>query len=59
MGHWAFVYAADANILGQIIYTIKKNTEAVLVASRQTDLQVNVKKTKYMIMWLAECRTKS
>jgi len=44
------LYANDINILGRSIHTIKKNTEALVVASKETGLQVNAKKTKYMVM---------
>jgi hypothetical protein len=32
------------------IYTIKENTEFLLEASRDAGLEINVEKTKYMIM---------
>ena len=31
-------------------HTIKKNTEALVVASKETGLEVNANKTKYMVM---------
>jgi hypothetical protein len=46
----AFVYADDVNILGRSIHTIKKNTEAFIVASKETGLEVNADETKYMVM---------
>jgi hypothetical protein len=48
--HQLLVYADDANILGAIVHTIKKNTEASIVASKETGLEVNAEKTKYMVM---------
>jgi len=36
--------------LGRSIHTIKKNTEALIVASNETEIKVNVDKTKYMVM---------
>jgi len=36
--------------LGRSIHTIKKNTDALVVASKETGLQVNAEKTKYMVM---------
>ena len=42
------VYADDVNILGGSIHTIK-NTEALVVASKETGLEVNADKTKQMI----------
>jgi hypothetical protein len=44
------VYADDVNILGRSVHTIEKNTEALVVASKENGLQVNVDKTKYMVM---------
>ena len=32
------------------IRTIKKNTEALVIASEETGLEVNADKTKYMVM---------
>ena len=32
------------------VHTIKKNTEALVVASKETGLEVNVDKTEYMVM---------
>jgi len=37
-------------MLGGSEHTVKKNREALVVASMDTGLEVNVKKTKYMIM---------
>ena len=33
------------NILGRSVYTIKKNTEALLDSSKETGLEVNAEKT--------------
>jgi hypothetical protein len=33
------------------IHTIKKNTEAFVVASQKTGLDINADKTKYMVMF--------
>ena len=44
------VYADDVNILDGGIHTLKKNTEAIVVASKEIGLEVNADKTKYMVM---------
>jgi sorting nexin-29 len=44
------VYADDVNTLGGSICTIKKNTEALIVTSKEIGLDVNIEKTKYMVM---------
>ena len=43
-------HANDANILGRSVHTIKKNTEALVIASKEIGLEVNGDKTKYMVM---------
>ena len=42
-------YAADINVLCRSIHTIQKNTEALVDAGKNTGLEVNADKTKYMI----------
>ena len=41
---------ADDNILGGSVHTIRKNTEALLVCSKEIGLEVNADKTKYIFM---------
>ena len=48
--HQLLVYAYDVNMLDGSIHTIKKNTESLVVASKETGLEVNADKTKYRIM---------
>jgi hypothetical protein len=44
------VFAADVNILGGSIHTIRKNTEALVMATKETGFEANAEKTKYMVM---------
>ena len=48
--HQFLVYAYGINILGGSVYTIKKHTEALIAASKETGLEVNADKTNCMIM---------
>jgi len=50
--HQLVVYADDVNILGRSVHTgtVKKKTQALVVASKETGLEVNADKTKYMVM---------
>jgi len=48
--HQLLVYADDVNIMGGSEHTIKENAEALIVANKETGLEVNADKTKYMIM---------
>jgi hypothetical protein len=48
--HQLLVYSDDVNILGGSVHAKKKNTEASEVASTEIGLEVNVEKTKYMVM---------
>jgi hypothetical protein len=47
--HQLLVYADNVNILEESMQTIKKNTEAVVVASKEIGLEVNADKTNYMV----------
>jgi len=47
---WLLVYADDVNMLGGNVHTVKKNAEPLVVASKETGLEVNADKTKYMVM---------
>ena len=48
--HQLLAYADDVSILGGSIHTVKENAEAVVVATKETGLEVNTDKTKYMVM---------
>jgi hypothetical protein len=42
--------ADDVNILGGSVHTMKKNTEALVVSSKEIRSEVNSDKTKYMVI---------
>ena len=46
--HQLLAYADDVNILGGSIHTVKENTEALVVATKEIGLEVNADKTKYI-----------
>ena len=48
--HSLLVYADYVYFLGGNAHTIKKNAEALLVASKEIGLEVNADKTKYLVM---------
>jgi len=48
--HQLLVYADDVNIMGGGVRTLQENTEASLVGSKQTGLEVNADKTLNMVM---------
>jgi hypothetical protein len=48
--HQFLPYANYVNILDGSTHAVKKNREALVVASKETGLEVNAEKTKYMVM---------
>jgi len=48
--HQLLVYADDVNIMGKRVETIKKSTEALVLAIKVTVLKVNADKSKYIVM---------
>jgi hypothetical protein len=48
--HQFLVYADVVNAVGGRVHTIKKNMEALLVASKETGLQIHVDMTLFMVM---------
>jgi hypothetical protein len=48
--HQFLVYVYDVNILVRSIHTVRKNTEASLITSKEIGFQVNAEKTEYVIM---------
>jgi late competence protein required for DNA uptake (superfamily II DNA/RNA helicase) len=48
--HQLLAFTDDVNLLGDNIDTIKKNTEALTDASKDVGLEINVEKTKYMLL---------
>jgi len=54
------VYVVDINTLGGSIHTVGKNIDVLLVFSKETGLEVNADKTKYMVFVSRPvCRKKS
>jgi hypothetical protein len=48
--HQLLAYADDVNLLEDNIDTIKKNTETLIYASKEVGLEINLEKTKYMLL---------
>jgi hypothetical protein len=48
--HQLLAYADDVNLLGDNIDTIKKNMEILIDATKEVGLEINVEKTKYMLL---------
>jgi hypothetical protein len=48
--HQLLAYADYVNLLGDNIHIIKKNTETLIDASKEVGLEINVEKSKYMLL---------
>ena len=48
--HQLLAYAGDVNILGGSVHTVKENAVTLVVATKETGLEVNADKTKYMVI---------
>jgi hypothetical protein len=48
--HQLLAYADDVNTLGGSVHTVMENAEALVVATKETGLEVYADKTKYMAM---------
>ena len=44
------VYADDVNMLGGSVHTVKENAEALVAANKETGIEVDADRTKYMVM---------
>jgi hypothetical protein len=48
--HQLLAYADDVNLLRDNIDTVEKNTETFIDANKEVGLEINVEKTKYMLL---------
>jgi hypothetical protein len=48
--HQLLAYADDEKLLGDNIDTLKKNTETFIDASKEVSLEINVEKTKHILL---------
>jgi hypothetical protein len=48
--HQLLAYAEDVTLLGDNVETVKRNTETLIDASKEVGLEVNIKKTKCMLL---------
>jgi hypothetical protein len=48
--HQLLVYADDVNILGGSVHTIKEKAETLLVVSKETGIEKDADKRKYIVM---------
>jgi len=48
--HQFLIYDDDVNILGRSVRTVQENAEALVMASKETGLEVNADKIKYIVL---------
>jgi hypothetical protein len=48
--HQLLAYADDVNLLGDNMDTIKKNTETLIDASKEVGLEINIEKSKCILL---------
>jgi hypothetical protein len=48
--HHLLAYADDVNLLGDSMDTIEKSTETLIDASKEFGLEINIEKTKYILL---------
>jgi hypothetical protein len=48
--HQLLAYADDADLLGNYIDTINRNTETLIDASKEVGMEVSTEKAKYMLV---------
>jgi len=49
-GTHQLLFRANVNVLGRSVNTISRNTEALVVTSKDIGVEVKADKTKYMVM---------
>jgi hypothetical protein len=49
--HQLLAYADDVNLLGNNISTMNRNTETFIDASEEIGLEINIEKTKYILLF--------
>jgi hypothetical protein len=50
--HQLLAYTDDVNLLGDNIDAVKKHTETLIDASKEVGLEINIQKTKYILLYL-------
>jgi hypothetical protein len=48
--HHLLAYTDDVKLQGNNIYTVKKSTETVIDISKEVGIEINVEKTKYVLL---------